>query len=176
MVATLPPSNIHILKYMYFFSVALAIYFQCLINGLALISWADIHQSGLFHPEIVLYFLNCPICTTKYRFVSILETLAAYPWSCTFCTSHRWMIDSPSLQPHRCWLVSWDTCMCWRSPLIWLTAQQNNGRYDTFEDPCLHPDRNWGFTFLHSFITEDLPFCTCYKQKDLKSCNVIGYC
>ena len=64
---------------MYFFSVALAIYFQCLIISLASISWADIHESGLFHPESVLYFLNCPNSAEKYRFVSILETLATYP-------------------------------------------------------------------------------------------------
>ena len=104
-----------------------------------------------------------------------LETLAAYPWSCMCCTSHRQIIDSPSLQPHRCWLVSWDTCMCWRLPLKWMTAQQDNGRHDTFEDPCLHPDRNWGSSFLHLYTTEDPPFCTCYKQKEPKSCNVIGH-
>ena len=74
------------------------------------------------------------------------------------------MIDSPSLQLCRCWLVSWDTCMCWRSPLIWLTAQQDSSQHYTFEDPCLHLDHNWGSSFLHLYITEDPPFCTRYIQ------------
>ena len=119
-----------------------------------LISWADIHESDLFHPEIVLYFLNWPICTAKYRFVSILETLAAYPWSCTCCTSHRQMIDSPSLQQLDAdWSVGTSACA---GGHLWNDWQLNRITV--------------GMSLLRIHIctrtaTEDPPFCTCTPPK-----------
>ena len=112
--------------------------------------------TNLYHKiQICFYFRNTSCLPMKLHVLYITQI----------------MIDSPSLQPCRCWLSVGTPAHAGGHLLKWLTAQQDNSWCDTFEDPCLHPDCNWGSSFLHSYTTEDPPFCTHYKQKDLKSCE-----
>ena len=88
------------------------------------------------------------------------------------------MIDSPSLQQLEAeWSVGTPAHAGGHPEMIDSQTGQWSAQILLIinEDPLLHMDAT-GSAFLHSYITEDPPFCTCYEQQDPKSCNVIGHC
>ena len=95
----------------------------------------------------------------------ILETLAACPWSCTCCTSHRQIIDSPSLQSSQMLIGQ-------LGHLHVLEVTPNMIDSSRGQRLVLHlwgsmfasMGHNWGSSLLHSYTTEDPPFCTRYIQ------------
>ena len=127
------------------------------INSLTVISWADIHDYGLFQSEIVLYFLNCLLLSQNIQIVYIfLDMLATCPWSCMCCT--------PQLQD------DWQPITATSEMLIGLLGHLHMLEVTLNLIDSSRGQRSawhlWGSSFAHEDATEDPPFCTRISSED----------
>ena len=59
----------------------------------------------------------------KYKYVSIFRITSWLPRMLHMLNITQADDGQPNTVTTGCWLVSWDTCICWRLPLQWVTAK-----------------------------------------------------